>query len=460
MSDGLTGCYIGTREGRTDNANATSFIQSMGHVLRYVPTWKKWLVWDGKRWRVDADSSAVRHRARRYANSLWDELGNLCNVESKEFTEIAKFVRATNQSQGIEAFLNLARCDEMVVVSHDQLNTQTTLLNVLNGTVDLESSKLLEHNPDDHITQLANIRFDEKADAPEWKKSLDLIFNDDQELIRYCQQLLGYSISGDSGEAILPVNYGSGANGKSTIWNTCIELLGDYGFVAPSKLVMGSSNEHATDVASLYQKRFVCIAEPEQNSKLREARVKELTGDSTITARRMREDFWSFQRTHKFWLSTNHLPQIQGNDNGIWRRIKLIPFTVDLREKVAPIPDFHRWLVQNEGSGILNWLLAGYRDYRANGFIEPQTVKNATAGYRDQSDQLGQFIADRCIVEPSAVVSSNELFQAYHDWGGQLTQTKFSIDMMLRFKREKRTYGPYRNKHVFEGIGLVSSDDF
>ena len=105
-------------------------------------------------------------------------------------------------------------------------------------------------------------------------------------------------------------------------------------------------------------------------------------------------------------------------------------------------------------------MLAGFRDYRENGFIEPQAVKNATGGYRSQSDQLGQFIADRCVVEPAAVVSSNELFRAYQDWGGQLTQTKFSMDMSLRFKREKRTFGPLRMKQVFEGIGLLSSDDY
>ena len=459
MSDGLAGCYIGSREGRTDNSNATAFIESTGHVLRYVPTWKKWLVWDGKRWKVDDDSSAVTHRARRYASSLWVELGNI-RCDPKEFSTIASFVRTTNQSRGIEAVLNLARCDAMVVVSHEQLNTFPMRLNVLNGTIDLETGKLNEHNPDDHITQLANVHFDEQAVAPEWLKTLALIFNEDAELIRYCQQLLGYSITGDSGEAILPVCYGNGANGKSTLWNAVIELLGDYGLVAPSKLLMGTTNEHATDVASLYQKRFVCIAEPEQNSKLREARVKELTGDCTVTARRMREDFWSFQRTHKFWLSTNHLPQIHGDDDGIWRRLKMIPFTVDLRQKVAPKPNFHKWLVENEGPGILNWMLAGFRDYRENGFIEPQAVKNATGGYRSQSDQLGQFIADRCVVEPAAVVSSNELFRAYQDWGGQLTQTKFSMDMSLRFKREKRTFGPLRMKQVFEGIGLLSSDDY
>lgn len=445
---------------RTDNGNATAFITAFGHVVRYVPTWRKWLVWDGKRWRMDDDSSAVTDLARRFAYALWDELARIASGLGKQLSAVASFVRSTNQNHGIESMLSLARCDQRIVVQHDQLNANPYFLNALNGTIDLVTGALHPHSPQDHITQLARTKFDADADAVEWKKTITLIFDGDQELIRYCQQLLGYSVSGDIGEAILPICYGSGANGKSTVWNAIVELLGDYGFVAPSKLLMGSSNEHATEVASLYQKRLVCIAEPEQNAKLREARVKELTGDATITARRMREDFWSFDRTHKFWMASNHLPQIQGGDEGIWRRVKLIPFTVDLRQRIEPKPNFHKWLVENEGPGILNWLIEGFRDYRENGFIEPQTVKNATGGYREQSDQLGQFIADRCIIEPSACVSSNELYRQYEDWGGQLSQTKFSMEMATRFKKEKRTFGPYRMKQVFEGIGLLSGVDY
>jgi len=451
---------IGSAEGRTDNANATAFVESCGHLIRYVPSWKKWLVWDSRRWKIDEDNLAVTDRARRFAKNLWVELGNLAPKLGKELSTVSSFVRATNQSYGVEAFLSLARCDPSVVIPHSALNSLPYKLTVTNGTIDLLDGTCNAHNPDEHITQQANVHFDNQANAPEWLKTLGLIFNDDAELIRYCQQLLGYSISGDCGEAILPICYGNGANGKSTVWNAIIELLGDYGLVAPSKLLMGATNDHATDVASLYQKRFVCIAEPEQNAKLREARVKELTGDSTITARRMREDFWSFERTHKFWMASNHLPQITGNDDGIWRRVKLIPFTVDLRQKVEPKPNYHKWLIEHEGSGILNWLIQGFQDYRSNGFIEPAAVKNATGGYRSQSDQLGEFISDRCVIEPSEVVASNDLFRGYQDWGGQLTQTKFAIEMSVRFMKKKRMFGPLRNKQVFEGIGLQIDDVF
>jgi putative DNA primase/helicase len=288
-----------------------------------------------------------------------------------------------------------------------------------------------------------------------------MIFDGDPELIRYVQQLLGYSLTGDTGEHILPIAYGSGCNGKSTIWNAVLSLLGDYGGLANDSLLMGVKDTHPTEKAFLYQKRFVPISEPEQSARLRESRVKELTGDGTITARRMHEDFWSFTRTHTFWLSTNHLPRITGNDDGIWRRVKLIPFTVDLRKVTTPIPDLDKQLVTEEGPGILNWLIAGYLDYRRNGFIEPEVIKVATNGYRDQEDEIAMFIADRCVTGNQFVVPASALFDAYFKWGGKENRTMFGKAIGERFAKQIRSSGVYRKQTVYEGVGLSSeSDDF
>ena len=129
------------------------------------------------------------------------------------------------------------------------------------------------------------------------------MFGGDQALIDYIQRVFGYSISGDCGEAILPIALGGGENGKSTIWNPIIEIMGDYGYVAPESLIMGDGQEHPTSMASLMGKRVVCVQEPQKGVRLNEARVKDLTGDQVVTARRMREDFWTFRRTHTFWIS-------------------------------------------------------------------------------------------------------------------------------------------------------------
>ncbi len=418
---------------------------------------EKWLAWDGKRWNVDIDQSRTTRLARRLVRNYWDRLQGI--QSDKQQKEWADFCRWANRKTTIENVVSLSRCDGRTTISHELLNQNTYYLNLQNGTLDLTTWHFRDHRQTDSITQIANVAFDPKAECPKWRAFIDLIFGSDDEAKRYIQALLGYSCSGDVGEHILPICYGSGANGKSTLWNAIVELLGDYAMLAPSKLLLGTTNEHDTVIASLYQRRLVAISEPDEGSKLREARVKELTGDEQITARRMREDYWSFRRTHKFWLSTNHLPQISGTDEGIWRRIKLIPFRVDLRQVTEPIPDYHKLLVRDEGPGILNWLLDGFKDWRANGFVEPQSVINETQMYRGKSDELGRFIDDCCNVSPELVVVSSDLYQAYRQWGGEQSQTRFSTSMQARFVCAKRTFGRLRNKRVFEGISVAELDE-
>lgn len=440
------------RSDQTENAMAVEFIDANQTTLRYVPSWKKWLSWDGKRWKVDIDSSRTTRLARRLVRNYWDRLQAI--QTEKQQKEWADFCRWANRKTTIENVVSLARCDGRITMGHEQLNRNAYLLNAQNGTIDLVTREFREHRQIDSITQIATVEYDPKAKCPKWRAFIDLIFGNDDEAKRYIQALLGYSCSGDVGEHILPICYGSGANGKSTLWNAIVELLGDYAMLAPSKLLMGTTNEHDTIIASLYQRRLVAISEPDEGARLREARVKELTGDEHITARRMREDYWSFHRTHKFWLSTNHLPRIGGTDEGIWRRIKLIPFRVDLRQVTKPIPDYHKLLVGEEGPGILNWLLDGFQDWRQHGFIEPASIIEETKTYRGKSDEIARFIDECCVVCANQVVPSSDLYFAYREWGGEQSQTRFSILMQKHFVAVKATSEPHRNKRVFLGVSL------
>ncbi|TWT76203.1 hypothetical protein CA13_66940 [Planctomycetes bacterium CA13] len=450
-----------SESGRTDAANADRFIDRFATELLYIPPWRKWLTWDGARWHDD-DGIGVMQRAKRYGRNLWHKLAEAAqHVDRDELGRIQTYVKSTNHRRRIEDFTCLAAVDERIVCVVDELNEDPNLLNVANGTVDLSTGCLRAHNPADRITQLANVVYDPTATCQKWIETLNLIFSDDAELIGYVQKLLGYSMTGDTGEHILPIAYGSGCNGKSTIWNVVTELLGDYAGLANDALLLGDKDNHPTEKASLYQKRFMAISEPERGASLREARVKELTGDRTITARRMHEDFWSFDRTHTFWLSTNHLPRIDGIDDGIWRRVKLIPFLVDLRTKVKPIADFDRWLVTNEGPGILNWLVQGHLAYQREGLQEPQTVVDATKEYRTESDPLGEFLAEYCVVEANAIAPAAELYRLYsEEHKGRWSKTAFGRAMAERFDKLRGWQDPYRGKVIYEGLRLRKTDDF
>ena len=439
----------------TDNELATRFIDQNERKLRFVVEWGKWMFWDAKRWQLDNGDNLALRLARRFANDLWNDFAEVSRrLKSDDARKLHSFVRSANNHHTVKAFLNLARADERIAIRLEELNKYTQLINLEDGTFNLETGCIEPHSQEDHLTQIARVTYDEGADCLEFKKAINLIFNNDDELIRYVRQLLGYSITGDCGEHILPIAYGSGCNGKSFLWNTILRILGDYAGLANDSLLLGFKDSHPTEKAFLYQKRFVPISEPEQSAKLKESRVKELTGDATVTARRMHEDFWSFTRTHTFWLSTNHLPRITGNDEGIWRRIKLIPFEVDLRKVTNPIPDLDRILFETEASGIFNWLVGGYNDYRANGFVVPKVVIAATGDYRVEEDEIALFIADCCIVGPQYMVSSHNLFGAYQHWGGKLNRTVFGKVMGERFDKRTPTAGEFRRVTMYDGIGL------
>ncbi len=442
------------------NQLAKRFIDEHGANLRYVAKWDSWLVWDGNRWKIDARSRQVLGTARRFADSLWSEVGVAAkHADRGELPKIQTFVRRANDEHALRAFINLASADSRTLIDHERLNADPYLFNCTNGTYDLSSGEFHPHRRDDLITQVANVTYDAEACCPKWRKFIELIFEGDADQIRYVAQILGYSLTGDTGEHILPIGFGTGANGKSTLWNTIIDLAGDYGTLALESLLLGRREEHRTEVAHLYQKRIVAISEPERNAVLKESRVKELTGDAFITARRMREDPWTFRRTHTFWLSTNHLPRIGGTDDGIWRRVKVIPFPVDLRRVAGlrPIKDYHKELCKTEGAGILNWCIDGYRSYAAAGeFSEPAMVADFVREYRSNEDHIGKFISECCVLDIEAHAQAQTLFEAYREWGGRWSNTAFGKSMSERYEKKQVTSGPQKGRLAYHGIGLSS----
>lgn len=443
-----------------ENHLSKRFVDAYQDQLRFVPKWGRWLRWDGKRWLVDDNGIKVLEASRQYSQSLWREIGGaMKSLDEKAIFRLLKFVKRANNSSVLGSVIHLSRSDARIVVSHEDLNKESGILNVQNGILNLSTGELSPHDPSRNITQLASVEYHSNADCPQFKAALELIFDDDGEVIRYVQQLLGYAISGTCSEHILPIAYGSGCNGKSTLTNVILGLLGDYAGLANESLLLGTGQGHPTEKLFLYQKRFVPISEPDSGAQMKESRVKELTGDSTITARGMKQDFWSFQRSHTFWMSTNHLPTISGSDEGIWRRIKLIPFRVDLRSKTTPEADLDKRLLRDEGPGILRWLVDGYRDYLANGFIEPTSVMTATESYRCEEDEIGRFIQERCYISSNGITTAEDLWQTYQAWRGKMNRTNFGREMANRFHKETPNSGSYRRKTIYRGVAIISANE-
>jgi putative DNA primase/helicase len=434
-------------EGQTDLSNARRLIELYGERIRFCHPWRKWLIWDSHRWAVDADG-AVERMAKSVADWIWRTANTLDDAAAR------RWAAKSAGKYGVDAMLALATSE--VPISPDDMDGNEWLLNCPNGTVDLRTGEIRPHRKEDNITQLCPVEYDPNATAPTWEKFQRDVCNGDEELLAFKRRLMGYCLTGDVREQILPIAWGTGSNGKSTEIDALADTLGaDYTGTLPRSLLMVSRQErHPTELTTLFRKRLMFAHETDDGGRLSEALVKQLTGGDSITCRGMRQDFWTFLPTHKILLATNHKPDVRGTDHAIWRRLRLIPYTVkfdgERRDKSMPEK------LADERPGILAWLVRGCREWQASGLAEPETVAAATREYRDAQDVLAAFLEDCCIISPSCRVKAGQLYAAYKDWTdrtGEYTQTqrKFGDAMTEReFKRE------HSGGTWYIGIGLLN----
>ena len=452
-------------EGRTEHANAQRLVAMHGNDVRWCDPWSKWLVWDGRRWNIDKQR-LIDARAKGVSRRLWEQVAaatkkgkqNPGSVDEKIFFELIRFAKASSQSRGIASMLTLARSEPGIPILPDALDTDQWLLNCINGTLDLRTGELRQHNRRDYMTKLCPVEFDPSAKCPIWEDFLCVVMDGRQDLIGYLRRLVGYSLTGVVQDHALPYLYGFGANGKSTFLNTILELLGaDYAMKAPPELLIAKhGTTHPTELADLFGKRFVAAIEVEDGRRFAESLMKELTGGDKVRARRMREDFWEFSPTHKIWLAANHKLEVRGTDHGIWRRIKLIPFTV-----VIPDHEQDGKLLEKlkaELPGILNWAVKGSMEWQNQGLGEPEDVRAATDCYKAEMDAVASFIDECCIIGGDYKVAATPLYDAYKDWCDRtgehpVSQRRFGERLTEKKIGRRRGTG---GKFMRFGIGLVA----
>ena len=442
----------------TDEANGALFLKLHGMDVLYCPPWDKWLVWCGSHWRID-DSIRVRRLAADLPRQLYKDASEA--TDSSERRSIADLALKLESNNRQSALLEMAKC--RVVVHNSELDKGRFLLNAANGTVDLKNGKLRGHARADLLTHDAAIQYDPAATCPTWTRFLNDVFSGDAELIEFVRRAIGYSLTGDVREQVLLICHGSGSNGKSVFLNILRKLLGRLALQAAPDLLMADRNRrHPTEQADLYGRRAVICQETEENRRFNEALVKQLTGGDSVRARRMREDFWEFEPTWKIWLSTNHRPEIRGTDHAIWRRVRLIPFTVTFHDpgKGEPVKDASmEEKLTAELSGILAWAVQGCMAWQRDGLTLPKAVHEATEEYRQQQDVLAAWLNDRCVVKRLADAKAADLYASYTEWcdaNGERPEPQRRFGMRLTergFQRQKRMVG-----HFWLGVGLLEID--
>lgn len=394
----------------TDIGNGWRFSRQHGEKFRYCREMNQYLAYDGGRWQPDqsAAESAAKDTVRYMAAEASRDPGK---PENKALLQHA--MRSATRSR-IEAMLFTARSEPGMEIKAKDLDSDGHFFNCNNGTVDLRTGELGPHDPADHISKITAVDYDPDASAPTWDKFLARILPD-TDLRAFMQRLVGYALLGECREEVLPFLYGSGANGKSTCLNAVQEVFGEYAMQAPPELLtLKHGPSHPTELAALMGARCVLSVEVEEGRRLAETLVKQLTGRDSISARYMRQDFFTFEPTHTVFMAANHKPIVKGTDGAIWRRIKLIPFEVVIPESERD-PGLQEKL-RGELPGILAWAVRGCLEYQRSGLGEPPAVRAATEDYRADMDILAAFIDEDCVTAPGVWIKFADLYQGYVNW--------------------------------------------
>ena len=422
----------------TDLGNAERFVAHHGENVRYCYPWGNWLAWTGARWERD-EGGKVHRLAKEAVRGIYQEAASAEDEDRRK--ALAQHATRSESEAKIRAMLELAKSE--IPVSTGELDADPWLLNCKNGTIDLRTGEIREHRREDLITKLAPVEYNPNADAPTWQATLQRVLPN-TEIRTFFKRLCGYALTGDTSEHVLPMLYGTGANGKSTVLNALLETLGDYGMQAAPDLLVAKRNSHPTELADLFGMRFVASIEVEDGRRLAESLVKQLTGGDRVKARRMRQDFWEFAPTHKVFMAVNHKPIVRGTDTAIWRRIQLVPFTETIppaeQDKKLPTK------LREEFSGILTWAVEGSLEWQREGLQAPDEVRKATGEYRSEMDVLGAFLKECCHRDPDVTVGAQDLYRAYQVWceeGGERAEGKRKFSTQLKERGfESRRSGP------------------
>ena len=393
-----------------DLGNAERFAALHGQDVRYLDEAAKWRVWDGAKWAKDVQRK-IDGLAEETARAIFAEAQAAPDAETSK--GIGTWALKSQNDNRLQSMTQRAR--HHVAATLDEFDTDRMLFNCKNGTLDLTTGVLRPHRREDMLTMICPVEYDPAATCPRWDTFLAEIMAGDNAMIGYLQRLAGYCLSGDVSLQILPIFHGSGANGKTVFTDTLTGIMGPYAYKAPAgMLTVKHRDEHPCEIAALMGKRFVVASETEQGRKLRVQLVKELTGDQTLTGRFMRQNYFTFRRTHATVLVTNNKPQVAEQTHAAWRRLQLIPFLVTIPDAQQ---DAHLTeKLQDEWPGILAWAVRGCLDWQAKGLRPPDKVKAATAEYRAEEDQVAAFLADCCTQAPGYRTAKNVLRAAYDQW--------------------------------------------
>ena len=350
----------------------------------------------------------------------------------------------------------------MLEISPRDLDADCFLLCTPEATYDLRKgiAGAREHSPEDYITKITSVSPSGKGEQL-WQDSLNLIFCGNQELIDYVQMICGLAAIGKVFVEALIISYGCGRNGKSTFWNAVSRVLGLYsGNISADTLTVGCRRNIKPELAEVKGKRLLIAAEMQEGARLNDSTVKQLCSTDDVFAEKKYKDPFSFTPCHTLVLYTNHLPKVSASDDGIWRRLIVIPFSAKI-EGSSDIKNYGEYLYNNAGESILAWIIEGAQkvialDYK---IPVPACVQKAIDEYRAQNDWFGHFLDDKCEVDASFRESSGALYQAYRNYSIDTNEyVRSTADFYFALENAGFKRINPRGKRFFVGLRLKTDD--
>jgi putative DNA primase/helicase len=443
----------------TPMGNGERLVGWFGDAIRFCHDKRAWFIWDGRRWAEDR-TGRIERLAKATVRFIYAEAA--LEHDDDRRNDLISWAHGSQSRRQVQEMIAFAAAE--VPVRIEELDREPFLFNTRSGTVDLRTRGVRTHDPKDLLTKTSPVAFDPQAACPRWHAFLRTAMAGDEEMIGYLQRAVGYAATASIREQVAFILWGGGANGKSTFLEVVKASLGEYAVSTKGATIMAGARPESggspdPQIIALVGSRMVIAVETDEFGRLNEGRVKSLTGGDTISARDLHAKPISFQPTFKLFLATNHKPQIRGTDNGIWRRLHLIPWTVaippeeqdkDLKDKLL-----------GELPGILAWIVAGAVAWYRDGLMPPAKVKAATDAYRAEMDTLAAFFAERCELGPTCRTGATELYREYRDWaeqGGERPMSQVIFGQRLGDNPDlRRVRDGNTGRMVWIGLGLRST---
>ncbi len=432
-----------------DTGNALRFAQQWGSEYRYCPE-RGWMRWDGSRWIEDKDGAIVR-AATETADEINDELlaatpfaiksaATAASIAPEKLAaKWAKWAHDSHSRGRLDAMIELARSRQGITVPIERFDADHWLLNCQNGTLNLRTLEFKEARRDDLITRQAPVSYDPQSKCPRWQRFLKEISDGRDEMPGYLQRLAGHCLTGDTSEQSFWILWGDGENGKGVYRDTIQSLLGSdrdgYAVEAqPKFFIRRDAPGIPSELASWKGARLVTAAEPPSGAPADESLIKSLTGQDMVRCRFLFKEYFSYRPTFKILVLANRPLSIHDSDHGVWRRLRLLPFTAtftgEARDKEL------RQKLQDELPGILNWAIEGLRQWQGAGLGMPAFLREATEGYRAEEDRIAAFLAQQ--TEPNGETQANALYTTYSFWAEERGEKPLS---MRRWSQALRSHG-------------------